>query len=258
MTETAGLYEGYEGGEPAAGPLRAAPRRRKEPARKARKAAVPIGLAEDDSKGSQTRERILAATARLLTQKGYAGTRLGDVAELAEVQAPAIYYYYDSREALIEAVVRRGQQASQQHVEAALARLPEGASCLDRIRCAVEEHLRTCVDLSDYTTAAIRNMGQLPEPMRRQLRDDHLRYGELWRKLFQDAQDAGEIRADLNITAARLLIIGALNWAPEWWSPRVTGIDNLITAALALTDGLTPSSPNPDQPPHFAVASTTD
>ncbi|CNE41927.1 TetR family transcriptional regulator [Mycobacterium tuberculosis] len=200
----------------------------------------PKKRAETDGlKGQQTRQRLLAATARLLTQKGYSGTRLDDVAKLAHVRTPAIYYYYESREALIEEVVRRGQQTAQQHVEAALANLPDGTPFIQRIRCAVEEHLRVVLDLSDYTTAAIRNMGQLPEPMRMQLRADHIKYGELWQKLFQDAQDNGEIRPDIDITAARLLIIGALNWTPEWWAPRVTDINNVVAAALALTDGLT-------------------
>ncbi|GII96840.1 TetR/AcrR family transcriptional regulator [Sinosporangium siamense] len=192
----------------------------------------------DGTKGQQTRERLLKATAVILTEKGYSGTRLGDIAKRAELQAPAIYYYYDSREALIEEVVRRGQQSAQEHVENALAQLPEGTPLLERIRCAVEEHLRVVLDLSEFTTAAIRNMGQLPEGMRQQIRSDHKNYGALWQRLFEEAQANGEIRADVDVTAARLLIIGALNWSPEWWTPRVCDIDDVVAAALALTSGL--------------------
>lgn len=192
----------------------------------------------DGTKGQQTRERLLEATAAILTEKGYSGTRLGDIAKRAELQAPAIYYYYDSREALIEDVVRRGQQSAQEHVENALAQLPEGTPLLERIRCAVEEHLRVVLDLSDFTTAAIRNMGQLPEAMRQQIRSDHKNYGALWQRLFEEAQANGEIRADVDVTAARLLIIGALNWSPEWWTPRVADIEDVVAAALALTSGL--------------------
>ncbi|RBM10691.1 TetR family transcriptional regulator [Prauserella sp. PE36] len=192
----------------------------------------------DGSKGQQTRERLLEAAAAILTEKGYSGTRLGDIAKRAELQAPAIYYYYDSREALIEDVVRRGQQSAQAHVENALAQLPDGTPFLERIRCAVEEHLRVVLNLSDFTTAAIRNMGQLPEAMRKQIRSDHKSYGELWQRLFEEAQSNGEIRGDVDVTAARLLIIGALNWSPEWWSTRVADIDDVVAAAIALTDGL--------------------
>ena len=41
-----------------------------------------------DSKAARTRERILDAAAHVLSRKGYAGTRLSDVAEQAQIQAP--------------------------------------------------------------------------------------------------------------------------------------------------------------------------
>ena len=47
-----------------------------------------------ESKSAQTRRRILDAAAHVLSANGYAGLRLTDVAAQAELQAPAIYYYY--------------------------------------------------------------------------------------------------------------------------------------------------------------------
>ena len=43
-----------------------------------------------ESKSARTRTRILDAAAHVLSSKGFAGTRLSDVAEYAELQAPAI------------------------------------------------------------------------------------------------------------------------------------------------------------------------
>ena len=50
----------------------------------------------------------LDAAAHVLSAKGYAGLRLNDVAAHAELQAPAIYYYYPSRDDLIEEVMWAG------------------------------------------------------------------------------------------------------------------------------------------------------
>ena len=53
-------------------------------------AVPPAGHdAGSDSKAAQTKARILDAAARVLSVKGYAGLRLTDVAEVAELQAPA-------------------------------------------------------------------------------------------------------------------------------------------------------------------------
>src|SRR5947209_20378501 len=77
-----------------------------------------------DSKSARTRERILDAAAHVLSIKGYAGMRLADVAEYAELQAPAIYYYFSSREDLIEEVMWAGIADMRAQVSAVLAEVP--------------------------------------------------------------------------------------------------------------------------------------
>ena len=136
---------------------------------------------------------------------------------------------------------RRGQARAQEHVEAALAALPPDASAMDKVCLAVEEHLRAVLHLSDYTIAAIRNIGQMPDELRKRLVAEQARYGTLWRSLFAEARDRGEIRPDVDLHAAQLLVMGALNSAPEWWSPRHVSVDAVIATALAITrSGLSP------------------
>ena len=65
----------------------------------------------------------------------------------------------------------------------------------------------------------------------------------LWRDLLEEAREQGEIRADLDLSAARMLIMGALNWTPEWWSPSKGSLDNVIRTAQALVrNGLSTGS----------------
>jgi AcrR family transcriptional regulator len=189
-----------------------------------------------ESKAARTRERLLDATARVLSRKGFAGTRLSEIAEVAGVQAPAIYYYYASREQLIEEVIRRGQERTRDHVEKSLAALPDDAPAMRKIRTAVEAHLRSLVEMSDYSTAAARNIGQMPDDMRKRLVAAQAEYGSVWRVLFEEARERGEIAPDLDLHAAQLLIIGALNSAPEWWNPRRVNLDDVVATALRITD----------------------
>ncbi len=155
-----------------------------------------------DSKAAQTRSRILDAAAHVLSVKGYAGLRLTDVAEKAELQAPAIYYYYRSRDDLIEEVMWVGIADMRQHVTAVLDALPPEASPMERLLAAVEAHLRHALEISDYTTASIRNAGQVPLTIRkRQIREEE-QYGEVWRRLINDLARAGELRDDLDLYVA--------------------------------------------------------
>ncbi|RLK46718.1 TetR/AcrR family transcriptional regulator [Microbacterium telephonicum] len=182
------------------------------------------------AKSARTRERILDAAAQVLSRKGYAGTRLADVAEVAGIQAPAIYYYFGSRDDLVEEVMWAGAHRVRAHVEEVLAALPD-ADAGERLLAAVDAHLRYELLISDYTTASVRNAGQVPEHLRVRPAAEEGAYSRLWRDLFQGAQDAGLLREGLDINVFRLLLLGSMNWAVEWWNPRTRSLDDLVRGA---------------------------
>jgi AcrR family transcriptional regulator len=196
---------------------------------------------ESDSKSALTRRRILDAAAHVLSAKGYGGLRLTKVAAQAEIQAPAIYYYFPSREDLIEEVMWSGIADMREHVAAILDALPAEASALDRLLAAVEAHLRHALEISDYTTASIRNAGQVPDNIRkRQIREEE-RYGEIWRGLINALARDGGLRADLDLYISQMLVLGALNWTVEWWDSRRGSVDAVVANAQSLVrHGLSP------------------
>lgn len=205
---------------------------------------------DDAAKSSKTRERILSAAAQVLSVKGYSETRLSDIAEIAELRAPAVYYYFASRDELISEVMAVGQHRLREHVESALSALPEDTEPMDRICVAVQAHLQVELELSDFATAVTRNLGQLPDEARSRLRAEGGEYITLWRQLLEQARAAGGIRADLDLRAARQLIMGALNWMPEWWNPQHGSLSNVIATAQSLVcHGIGYVTPEPTPTP---------
>jgi TetR/AcrR family transcriptional regulator, cholesterol catabolism regulator len=186
------------------------------------------------SKSERTRERIILAAAVTLSRLGYAGTRLSDVADEAGVQAPAIYYYFDSREELIEEVVTVGTVHLREFVIAAVDAAPADATALDRIDIAVEAHLRQLMSESSFAHAVIRNVGQLPDSIRSNQLIEERKYVRFWRQLFLAARDEGALRADVDPELAQLLLVGALNWATEWWTPKRGPLEKVIATAQAI------------------------
>lgn len=184
-----------------------------------------------DKKSARTRVRILDAAAQVLSAKGYAGMRLSDVAEVAELQAPAIYYYFPSRDDLIEEVMWVGLADMREFLTKALDAAPADATALERILIAVETHLRHELEISDYTTAAIRNAGQLPDQIRDRHDAEEKKYGAVWRDLFKRAAEAGELRDDLDPYLAQMLVMGTINWTAEWWQPNRATIDRVVANA---------------------------
>jgi AcrR family transcriptional regulator len=196
------------------------------------------------SKSARTRRRILDAAAHVLGVKGYAGTRLSDVAEYAELQAPAIYYYFPSRDDLIEEVMYAGIADMRKHLQGVLDALPPTASPMDKILAAVEAHLRHELELSDYASASIRNAGQIPERLRTRQLKEEAAYGRIWRRLFDEARAEGQLRSDLDARHAQLLVVGALNWSVEWFDPRRSSVDTIVSnARVIVRNGLSPAPP---------------
>ena len=186
------------------------------------------------SKSAITRSRILDAAARVLSEHGYAGLRLTDVAAAAELQAPAIYYYFPSRDDLIEEVMWAGIADMREHVTAILDGVPDGTPALDRLLVAAEAHLRHELEISDYTTASIRNAGQVPQAIRKRQILEEERYGEIWRRLVNDVAREGILRPELDLYIAQMLILGALNWAVEWWNPRRGSVEAVVSNAQSI------------------------
>ncbi|GLZ49700.1 TetR family transcriptional regulator [Actinomycetospora sp. NBRC 106375] len=206
----------------------------------------PDGPSAGGRKSARTRERILAAAAQILSGQGWAGTRLADIAEVAAVQAPAVYYYWPSREELLAEVVTVGQQATHAHVVASLEALPGDAGAFDRIDRAIAAHLEVVLDRSDFALAAIRNAAQLPLDIRERQLVGQRDYADVWRGLVEDAVAAGELAADVDARAARMLVLGALNWAPEWWHPDRGSLDEVVaTTQHVVRSGLGRSRATP-------------
>jgi AcrR family transcriptional regulator len=198
-----------------------------------------------ERKSDKTRRRILDSAAEIMNRDGFAGARLSEIAALAELRLPAVYYYFDSREAILEEVVLIGVRMAMENVKTRLAALPPEATPMDRICAAFGGHLEMVLKESAYTAAAMRTMGQLPADIReRQLRQQRT-YGDLWRNLIVAGVEAGEIDPELDSHAARMFLMGAVNWAPDWWNPArgsiedaVAAIERLVRNALTAADAV--------------------
>jgi AcrR family transcriptional regulator len=191
-------------------------------------------------KADATRQRVLDAAAKVFREKGYSGARLADIAAVADMQAGSLYYHFASREDLVEAVLRLGQERTNGLVRARVAALPEDTSHIDRLSEAIRAHLATILELGDYTSATIRIIGQVPDDIRRRRVADQREHGRYWQHLLQEAQDAGELRSDVDLSAVRMLMLGGLNSSTEWYDPgRGLQVDELgAQFATMFLDGL--------------------
>jgi AcrR family transcriptional regulator len=218
-------------------------------------ANAPATLARIESKSERTRQRILDAAALAFQRRGFASVTLKDIAALAQLQAGSLYYHFDTKEELVEAVLEAGVKGAIVATREAVEALGPGADPLARLRVAIAAHLRVVLAEGAYASANIRMLSQAPDA----IRERHLRrqrvYGAFWRMLFEQAAKAGAIRADLDLSVVRMLALGALNWSVEWYrAGRRTPSEIAAHAATMILDGiiarpgLTPMEPGVPRP----------
>jgi TetR/AcrR family transcriptional regulator, cholesterol catabolism regulator len=191
--------------------------------------------------------QILDATARLLRYHGYEATTTRAIAQEVGLKAGSIYHHFPSKDVIVETVVIEGVQIIVDAVVAALAALPADANPRIRVGTAVRTHLLSSLEHSDYTSASIRAFAFLPEHIRAQCSKVRSKYEDIWRLLVGDAHQAHCIAADVSPDAVRLLLLGALNWAGEWYQPNGLSIDKIahdFTASI-LREGRNPDTAKP-------------
>jgi len=168
-------------------------------------------------KSDRTRQDILDATASSLATVGYTATTVKSIAESIGMQDASIYYHFASKDELVGQVLDIGTSLAVDAVDRALAELPDDHDPREALRVAIIAHAEAVLGGGDYPRANVRSFGQLPPDLVSRHRKGHRDYGQIWTRLIDDGVESGALRSDLNRSVARLVIIGALCWAIEWF-----------------------------------------
>jgi AcrR family transcriptional regulator len=164
-----------------------------------------------DSKGARTRRRLLDAAAAEIARHGVAGAGLGAIAAAAGLRTGSIYFHFESKEQLFEAVLEEGLHRTLEHLDIAMAGLPERASAVSRLRAAIHAHAIAVSELRAYTVIVLAPdlpTGHAPAGNFRTLRRDYL---DRWTGLVADVQHDGALPAGLDPRLTRDLLFGAIN-----------------------------------------------
>jgi AcrR family transcriptional regulator len=185
-------------------------------------------------------QRILAAAATVFRERGYAGTRLADVAAAANIQTGSMYHHFSSREDLVAHLVLAAWTQTNSQVRDSVDALPGDADAVRRFTTAVIAHLLSVVQEGAYTSALVRILGQVPQSVRERTVTHQRAYILYWRQLLEDAVATGAVRNDLDLSVTIMMLHGTLNWAVEWYRadgrlPPRDLVAQLITLVL---DGL--------------------
>jgi TetR/AcrR family transcriptional regulator, cholesterol catabolism regulator len=176
------------------------------------------------------RRDLVAAAARLFRRYGYERTTAREIARAFGVQSGSIFYHFESKEALLVAVMLEGMR---QFVASARGPLAEAHTPRERLRALFFGHLTALHGGGDEQAVVIQEWRSLSAKPRRRvvaLRDE---VEAMWREVLDEAAAAGLVTGDLRLL--RLAMLGALNWTLQWYQrDGPLGVRELADGLLAV------------------------
>ena len=161
------------------------------------------------------KEELSRQAARLFAEKGYHGTSIGDLADSMGVQKGSLYAHMEGKEDLLYETMRSGAAAFHGSLDA----IPEQLPAVDKLRLALRGHLQIVAEQLEVATVFVQEWKYLEGQRLEEVVSERRRYEERIRELFREGRDLGELRADLDVSAAALLFLSAANWAYTWLAP---------------------------------------
>ena len=187
----------------------------------------------DERDDGNRRQDLLRAAAHLFRQQGYAATATRDIAAAAGMRSGSPFYHFDSKQALLAAVMLEGMLRALRHQTERLA--PTDAPASERLRALVRSHFDVLLGPdSDFIPVMLYEWRSLTPAQRADVHALRQRYEAAWLPVLQALHASGALRGDPSL--ARLMIFGALNWSVQWYEARSGGatLDDLTDTALQL------------------------
>lgn len=161
------------------------------------------------------------AAARVFARRGYHGASTQDIADVLGIRQASLYYYFDSKEAALEAVCSDGVE---DYAVRALRILRSEGSASEKVAELVFHHLSPVVERQHFTVVFHRERRYLPHVARERIRAMEQRYERIIQKIIEQGIENGEFRPELDARLATLALLGLGNSATAWYGrePGVT------------------------------------
>jgi AcrR family transcriptional regulator len=171
-------------------------------------------MAIQEAVRSRRREEMVAAAARLFSERGYHGTSMQDVAGVLGLLRGSLYAHIGSKEELLYDVVERG---AERFLERGTRALLLDAPAPERLRAFLVGHVETAIEQLEAGTVFLNEWRYLSDEPRSNIQGKRDRYEDMVRSILADGIDRGEFRADIDVPLAARLVLSAGNWIYAWY-----------------------------------------
>ncbi|WP_078428624.1 TetR/AcrR family transcriptional regulator [Alkalihalobacterium alkalinitrilicum] len=172
-----------------------------------------MGLKE--IRNAKKKEEILRSAAKIVTCKGYHGATMEDIAAELLMTKGALYYYFNSKEDLIyqchELILSEAICTLESYLE-------ENISSEDKLKKAIITHIDFAIKEKETFNLIVKPEHTFSLDRLHPMLKKRLDYARIFDAIIQQGIDNGEFKIQ-ETTMARMMLLGAMNWVQQWYSP---------------------------------------
>ncbi|GAB3362393.1 MULTISPECIES: TetR/AcrR family transcriptional regulator [Amycolatopsis] len=184
-------------------------------------ATTPAPARKESSRVARRRDRrkaeIVRTATELLSEHGYQGMNLEDVAEQTDIAKATLYHYFSGKDELVAAVLEALTVDVNTRLEAALE-LVRDQSFLEQIRTLIREQVRILTDTAPEVATVFSWPKAWPDAFDEIIKDSRRRHDAIFRRVVEAGLAAGEFDCP-DADVALHCLHGVLNQSSLWIRP---------------------------------------
>jgi AcrR family transcriptional regulator len=174
---------------------------------------------------------VLEHATRLFAERGFAGTSLQDIATSMGLKRPALYYYFKSKEELLERLIVEAVSDPAQQLREIASR--QDLDAAERLHAMTRWNTTWVLNHTDRFLLLVKSESELSPATAEAFNASRRKATDVVIDVIEEGIATGLFRS-VDATTAALSVFGISNWAAWWFSP--DGRDSIDHVANQIAD----------------------
>lgn len=171
-----------------------------------------------ERKIAKKKEEILRSAAAIFAEKGYHGTTMEEVAAKLLMTKGSMYYYFKNKDDLLF-------HCHQMIMEKSIGKMEEilnsPLTITEKLKNAVKAHVQLATSEKSMLMVMDKPNQHFTDEYLQEILASRTKYAQYFDRILLEGMRLKEFQS-IDVKMVRMIILGALNWIQEWYSPEGT------------------------------------
>ena len=174
-------------------------------------------MSQEKSKTGNQYEKIVEIASHLMSEKGYKGASLQEIADRVGIHKSTLFHYFKNKEQLLLAILRIAIEDVTKNLNLILA--DDSLSPGDKLRHAIANHLELLIKYKDNVNVYHSEIRFLSPKKRKEYLETRKHYAACFEQIVNEIKggDSGLFKG-LDSKIVTFGILGMSNWTIKWLS----------------------------------------